>query len=491
MRKSLFQSAFGDGVSDGSPLSTMNDLTSQLGGALGGDAQKYIQQGQQLFNGAQQASHGDYSGLVSAIGGIINDLPPSQFRAVVNDTIGIIGAAAKGEEIGSQFGAYGAIAGAAIGAVVEVIQDILSSPPPPPQGDTYRSSADQIIFPATPNAAPYSVIPGQSNVTPRGDADSIFYQLSTDKDWALQFAFGITWIRPLGATGGNQDAAWALAQWYVALDAVSQAHALNPANKPSQDLIVRAKQAELKAGQACGGPGPAKEALKLLESWYGKLGSWKTVIPFGQNWQASASQALKDAYGSLTSAWGGGGHNDGVTAGAPAIVMNEFLAKPLDYLYYPIPVKWNGSDLVAVPAGDVPTAIMMSADLWLCALAELAVGKAHDLVALHLMTGGAWLYASSQKIDLVANPQANQKPHENTMRIIGIISAKIKADPKRIAAMKAKGIHTSASKHLTLQGISGTLESGHVSHGKKSHLWLWLLGLVGAGGAIHYATKDK
>ena len=500
-RKSVFgldisaaTSAASSAVADpGSLASSVQGITSQIGAQLGGSAQQAIAQGQALFNGAQAASHGDYSGLVSAVGGIINDLPPSEFRTVVADTIGIVGAAAKGEEIGAQYGgAYGAIAGAAIGAVIQVVEDILSSPPPPPQGDIYRSGADQICFPPTPNGAPYSVIPGQSNVTPRGNADSIFWQLSTDKDWALQFAFGVTWVRPLGPTGGSQQAAWSLAQWYAATDSVTLANALNPANKPDPNLVIAAKKTALQAGLSLGGPDPAAAAMALLESWYGRRSSFQTLVPFSP--KSPGSSAVQSAYGSLKGAWGGGGHNDGVTQGAPGIVAAEFNSKPLDYLYYPILAKWNGSDLASLTPGDQPTAVMMSADTLLLGLSELASQNTHDLVALHYVLGLAWLWKSSRKIDLLSNPNADQNPHPNFMRVAGIIAAKIKADPKRIASVKAaRAAKAASSKTAGSLHAAALTPAGHVGHGSVSlsRTLSWMLAAGAGVGLAAVALRKK
>ena len=427
-----------------------------------------IDDGTSLVNSAEGASGGNYSGMITAASGLVNDLPSGDIRNAVSDVVGIAEDGLKGAAIGGMFGPWGAAIGAAIGAVIGVIEDLFSSAPPVPQGDTYRPSADRAIFPGTTRGAPFSVLPGLSNGTPRAYPDNIFYELDSDKESVYNnFDYGVTWSRPVGATDKSQADAWALARWFTANSGPSLLKR-SPANIAARNL------ARFDAETALGGPGPAAKMMARLESLYGRADSFGRIVPW----------------------------HIGDRMGDPRRAALVFDAEILDYLYYPILVVWDGGTYRQINKGGSTrnfTDVILSADTFLLAVAENVTVGNPDLVILHTLLGYAWVMNRYRERDLMVNPQIGlmeRAPNSNLMRLIGIISGKIKADAARKASVatlkwkKAAGLSGPSWIDTHAAGVS--LQTTRTYHaGGTSKFGYWAVGAVAAAGGVWLLTKSR
>ena len=440
------------------------------------NSQALIAQGQSLYDSADAVSGGDYSGLMAGVGGLISDLPAGAVQTAANDVLNIVGSAAKGMALGAAFGPYGAAVGAAIGAVVGIVEDIFSTPPPVPQGDTFRGLGDQYVFPANPDPAyQYGVTPMMNGRNPRCDSSSHFWQVAGDGAWSVLFGFSTTWVRPPGGTPQSQAAAWALLQWYVAADSVSQANARGDSGR-SAALAQALAGAKLRAGTALGGDDIAARAFALLESWIGKCGKYSTLAPFSPSTPTALVQAYAKVVGGENQAWRG---MSGAASGQDVTtVAKVFAACPLDYLYYPVLAKYDDSNnLVKLGSGDSPQTVALCADTIALGLGELAVLGAHDLVALHFVFGHEWLYQRGVKTDRINNPSLPTEHHPNFMRIAAIISRKVKA------AMRVHKANRKAGENI----VHGALAH---PRGTSPAFWLLLAGLVGGGVLLAKGAKS-
>jgi hypothetical protein len=403
-------------------------VMGQVEKAVGSNPVGDITQGTKLFNQGEDMSGGNYAGLLSAVGSLVSDLPPGPASEVLAAIVTIGEDAAMGAAIGSAIAPYGTVIGAVVGTLIGGVQSILDIPPIPPQAD-FRPSWMQMIFPGTANGANYSVIPGIANHHPRTDKDSIFYQLPSGSDWAQSFNFGIGWTRPPKASSVSQAAGWALAQWYVGVDSVTLAHAQNPksaldkAGIPARAKLIQ--QSKYNCATQMQSTVAAERAYKKLCSWYGEPGLFPTMLPDLDNSKIPLPPKLGAAWKSLKGAYGGGGSNNGVTPGAPAVVMDFFQKCPADRLYYPVYTHWDGN-MDAYSNAKNATAVYSLADTVLLSLAEAAALDLNDALALHMMLGMAHIWYRTQRSQMIVDPTIVPTHHPNLMRVIGIISRRVK-----------------------------------------------------------------
>ena len=414
--------------------------------------QKYVDQGASIANAAEGASQGNYAGMIAAAGGLVNDLPPSTIRTVVSDILVIAEYTAMGAAIGSAMAPYGTAIGAVIGSIIGIFEDIFGNPPVI-QND-FRGTSQQMVFPAaSKKGAPYSFVPGSDNRNPRDQPDSIFYTLDgvapnptlgpiTNMAIAEDFGFSVSYVRPPRTNAHSQNMGWLLAQVYTGTDDVSRMNALAPSPPAQRDpggLAARQKQlamAQQMLETALGGPAPAKAALLRLQGWYGSIRGWGTALP-------SVLQATQ---------------NITFPNNQPG-KMKFFRDHPLDYLYYPQYASWNGSVYSysdPVNASDV----YLTVDPLLMALAELAVLDASDLIALHYVMGLVWLWNRGLKQDHITNPKIDMSPHRNFLRVIGLISERVRNTMKAIRATpQGAAFHAKKAAALANHGLrNGTVQ---------------------------------
>jgi hypothetical protein len=415
----------------------MQEAETAIVAMIPGKAQKYTQQGVSLVNGAEEASEGNYGGMISAAQGIIDDLPDTAIRQGVDDVLHVAETAALGATIGGTLGPYGAAAGAIIGAIVGIVQDIIGLGPPVTQGDMRPSSA-RMVFPSVPKGTAYSVVPGAANRNPRDQSDSIFYTLDgvplsaggpniTNQAIAEDFTVGITWIHPPKSTAATKNQAWLLAQVYLGTDDVTLAHALNP-NGPNkgklQPLAQNVQEAVQSLTTSLGGPTLLQFMIKRVEQWYGSRKGWSTILP-----------------SSLTLPMTKTDDKNPKNAAAPfqPARMAFFQTHSLDSLYYPQYASWDG-------ANYNPTDIPNATDIFLCAdptfllECECAILKYNDLAMLHMLMGKAWLWNRGLEQDKVKTPGMDMSKHRNLMRCIGLLHERVKNTVRMHKRIKNKAI---------------------------------------------------
>lgn len=457
---------------------------SQIAPTVDAEANGLIAQGQHLYDTASAASGGDYAGLMGAVGALVNDLPAGAVASAAHDIMNVVGSAAQGAALGATFGPYGAAIGAAVGAVVGMIEDAFSSPPPPPPQGECRSTADQLCFPAVAKGTALSVVPGMACDNPRRAPGSLWYQVDGDgTTQSTNYAFAVSWMRPPNATPTTQAAAWYLAQWFVAsLSANSGA------------LCTTGAVARSNAGTAMGGDDVAARAFDRLAGWYGRRFSkcppWSPedlqgAVRGAGGWQGAFGAFAKVQTRMLVSlkgvllAFGGWEAVHRVsptpTVADIAAVTTRFTAYPLDFLYYPIPVSFNDTpDMGPVPVGGIPEGVLMCADTLLLGLAELAVQQAHDVVALHYVMGLAWLWKRTKATAALTDPTVTQAHHPNFVRVIGVISRKIRVEMGK-GPMKVGVLTPSASTGRLLPMGS----------------WWLLAGMLIVSGGLLLRREDK
>ena len=453
-------------------------------------AESYITEGQSLFQGAEQAASdaggSSFTGVMAATGALLQALPPGAVRSAVQDILQVAGGAAAGATAGSIVPGIGTAIGAAVGAVVSVFEELFSSDPPTPQGE-YRWSAQAMCFPALADSTKWTmtVLPGVANLNPRGRLGSIFYQianeadpnLTPDTDWCQLFGFRVGWIKGRSSTPLSVQAGWYLAYLFTSKH--------SPSLKSLSGQALQQKMANIAIAQNqlanLLGPTVAARAMRKLEDWYGR--SFSAEVPFGRfnsgynrptNYAPGGlytKGAIAD-YAALCSAWGGGGHNDGVPMGACGSVEAIFRSLPLDYTYYPVFTRWDGSEHVASDPIHA-TAVFLTPDTLLLGLAELAAQDAHDVVALHYVMALAHLWKVHQFNDVQkalstgADPSFKNTvaPHPNFMRVLGRIS-------RLIQNARKAGVHGDCNLHGP--GFAGTLPPS--THGAfmtpEHHAWI-------------------
>jgi hypothetical protein len=453
-------------------------------------AESYITEGQSLFQGAEQAASdaggSSFTGVMAATGALLQALPSGAVRSAVQDILQVAGGAAAGATAGSIVPGIGTAIGAAVGAVVSVFEELFSSDPPTPQGE-YRWSAQAMCFPALADSTKWTmtVLPGVANLNPRGRLGSIFYQianeadpnLTPDTDWCQLFGFRVGWIKGRSSTPLSVQAGWYLAYLFTSKHSPSLESLSGQAlqQKMANIAIAQNQLANLL------GPTVAARAMRKLEDWYGR--SFSAEVPFGRfnsgynrptNYAPGGlytKGAIAD-YAALCSAWGGGGHNDGVPMGACGSVEAIFRSLPLDYTYYPVFTRWDGSEHVASDPIHA-TAVFLTPDTLLLGLAELAAQDAHDVVALHYVMALAHLWKVHQFNDVQkalstgADPSFKNTvaPHPNFMRVLGRIS-------RLIQNARKAGVHGDCNLHGP--GFAGTLPPS--THGAfmtpEHHAWI-------------------
>jgi hypothetical protein len=434
----LLNQAQSAGSSSGMPsTSTIDSAASSAGLPAGaGEAvsliesmvpandQKYVAQGQALFTAADKASQGDYSGLAAAAEGIVNDFPPGVVRAAVDDVLNVASDASKGAAMGAILGPYGTVVGAVIGAIVGIVEDIFGSTPPTPQGE-FRGSAQQAVFPAVPKGTGFSVVPGADNRNPRDEPDSIFYTtdgvpltpggpLNTDGNIGEDFTFAVTWVHPPKSTAASQMNAWLLAQVYFGTDDVSLAHAMRVGS--ASDLAARRQRVELARqmlGTSLGGDTLVTAALKRFEGWYGGRRGWPTQLA------ADVQKA-----GNIT------------FPGNQPAKMAFFQKYIVDYLYYPQYASWNGSTYSFSDPKNA-TDVYLTVDPTALMVAEGAVLGMSNLGMMHMILGKMWLWNRFMKQDAITNPLIDTSHHRNFLRILGLISEKVRNDLRLQKATRA------------------------------------------------------
>ena len=459
----------------------------------------FIAQGQGLFENAESMaenlSNGSFSGTMTALGGLINDLPAGDVKTALADlaTVGL--GAASGAAMGSAiWPGIGTAVGAAVGAIVGVFEDIFSSEPPMPQGE-YRWSAEASSFPAVSDSSLFgcTVLPGAVNYNPRGVVDAIFYQLSDeadpnlipDSDWHLDYSFRIGWISGKGSTTQTRLAGWYLA--YLQSARESKTLSLCSAQVRTQkeaNIKIAQNQLESLVGKA-----GAARAMRLLDDWYGH--GFDMRVPFSRlmsryNLPSSylpippmvaANGRVIQAFQNALSAWGCQGSTDGVPPMNAVLVKKVFDEYPMDYSYFPVYTYWNGSEHARSNPRNA-TACYLTPDTLRLGLAELACEGAADVVALHYVMGLAHNWKLHQKNDLLKNlgstgdPSCDPsfksavKPHPNFMRVLGRIATKMKAAKTNLAPATASyenpsvfGLQTATGRGILSQSQEPTMRT--------------------------------
>lgn len=432
-------------------------------------AQKYVAQGEALVNAADEASKGDYSGLIAAAEGIVNDFPPGDVRQAVDDVLNIAGSAAKGEEIGQMLGPYGAIVGTIVGAIVGFVEDIFSSPPPVIQND-FRNTGDTMIFPGVAKGTMYSLVPGAANRNPRDQNDSIFYTLDgvplttvsgnvTNQNIAEDFGFGVSYLSPPKSTPSSKYMAWLLAQVYIGTDSVTLANALAPANKNKDPNGLPARSEDVKSarlilGTLLGGPTYVEVMVKRVEQLYGARAGWDTTLP------SSLPQP--------------------VTKAIPTKAFYQ--AHMLDWLYYPVYVCWNGS-VYNFCQPSAASDVFLCVDPSLLQICECAILRHNDVVVLHMVMAKIWLRKRGLLQDAVKMPGLDVLPHPNFSRIVGLISERLRNTLRM--HRKARGITGGGSLKREL---ANSRKAGFAKPGRGISLF-WL----SVGGYLIYRgfRRDK
>lgn len=496
---------------------------------FGFDPQNYINQGQALFSKSNTLANGDFSGMLGAASGIVQDLPQGDVQSAVSKVLGAASAMAAGAAAGAVIGPEGAAVGAVIGALISAIENIGASPPPPsPIGDVFRGTADRVLFPsADPTQDPNTVYPGMINTIPRLDVyhlawdSAVVQMIGSTPASEPKYSFGISWIRPPQGTPATKLAAYYLAQAYAATNAVGKAlidGTLLPqdfinamrgmgATLKAQDLANRAAQAVQNALIAMGGADKLEKAMAFVYRWYGDQNSFPTKYYLGSNnrdWQLiNTIQGMLEQSELNPGAFGWDRifntlNSSQAQMSAATVRMMAILDKAewmLDWLYYPMVIGWGqgGTAYAPQPASDTIAqgAIAFNADTTLHQICEqsamkvMGIAPVNDYSVLHTMLGNAWLWMQWTKSDSITNrsmPGANLQPHKNTMRVIGVIQSRIAAD------RKAKLHPHLLTKHHKSDTLRGT--SGHTPRDSRSG-WKWVLAALGAFGVVKILTRDN
>jgi len=519
-RRSLYEAAFGDSGDSlpGNPvpplpkgkgalpaISTALSALQSVGPLSNSisSASQAVSQGQNIFNAASDAAGGEYSGMAAAAQGLVGDLPPGQITSLLEDVVGVAAGAASGFAMGETIGniinippftqVIGGEAGLIIGTGVAIVEeawplfkqdgynpfkfigsllgmvaDIFSTPKTPQQD--YRYLRDKICFPACNPNSPDGVVAGRQafGASPAGNprlaANSTGYQMPSGPTSGPSgpFAFMITWPKlKKKSTAKSRGAAMVLANFYTIPFSQKLGHATNQAITWSQ------------VTQALGGEVPARAALARLTNWFGPVSHFSASIPFPTGNPPGVPSSFQNTPASVD------------------FVIQENEARPLDYLYYPVPTNWTGKTMQ--PCAHVSeTDVMMSADTWLLMLAEMAVLKMSSLAAFHQTLQYAHFWHQANLIDAKKDTGLSIKHHPNLMRILGYTSAQVR---KELAASKISSkkntsqVLTSGTKSATV----GSRVTGQGSHSSKnkSSFWNWALALGAVSGIALWSRKSK
>jgi hypothetical protein len=471
-----------------------------------------IAQGQTLYNAANQAAGGDYSGIAVAASGLLADLPSGQIRTALSELASVGEGAAAGAAVGSIIPGWGTAIGAVVGAIAGAIEGAVGGAPPVFANDP-RSTAEKYVFPSDVPTSAYAVQPLEvvhprtGTISAGGQAGAPhglpFYQLFTDPYWNFSFAFGVTWFRPPNGTPNTKQAAWNLTQWWVGANMVSLAYAMNPKFTPPADWTQRINQARVLTGTLLGGDNIALQAFRLLSSWYGQ--TFSLADPNVQDNEIVSRNAFPPLVQWTRYHAGASLVEGNPPPGNPALVatlLGITRICPLDFLYYAIGVRWDKDSLQFVR--DVPsnqTGVVFCADTNVIGLAELACMKGSDQNALHFQLGKLWMMDRGDKTDAILWPTSPSNPtaRANTERLVGIISQKIRGTtkaPKHLPTpyRASKVVSTPYRANRIVPVLSSKIGRHSVSSAArssphhKSLLW-WGIGAAVAG--IYLLGRDK
>lgn len=481
-----------------------------------------ISQGSSLFDAATAASGGDYSAVASAAQSLASDLPPGTATDFIKDVAEVVGAAAAGAGIGQTIGSavpvfgtiIGAEAGAVIGAGVQIVREawpmlvaddgnvfkfagqivgsiiqIFTGSQANPQPD-YRYLRERMCFPAIPlipnNSSVtgdgyYGVVPGTVNANPRTKPNSTFYQTQAgpNQNWSLEFNFLITWLPSNGkgkaSTRLSRAAAWALAQYYCRSFSKRLGHDVSKA--VSWETVVAAFAASypgmaMRPDHAKTAPQRAAKALAKVYAWYGDPALFNTTIPFAST--QGVPQNVQN-------------NQQGVAA-----LIQEFRAHPLDYLYYPVPVKHDLDNKVFVPCKPSDrTDVFLSPDTTLEFLCELAYFDVEHRTAFQSIVLAAHMWNKAQLTDKQKWPGIEIGPHANFMRCLGHISAAVRKSgeghmtPQQIAQYASRSRTAKPLSHVA--GDSDSTAALTTALPASTNSWtMWLLPIAGLSSAAFW-----
>jgi hypothetical protein len=453
----------------------------QLPSNLGSQAQSLANEGQSLYDAANKAAEGDYSGIAAAASALVADLPPGGVQRAVSAVAAIGEGALAGASLGSVIPGWGTAIGAAVGAIAGAISSIASGPPPTMQNDV-RSSGEQYVAPAVPNGSPYSVIPFTPGWNPRIWNDVVgrplaFFLLPTQQSYAIQvfnpwtfdFTFSTSWFRPPKATDSSKQAAWNLAIWSLGEGMVAQAWALNPKKNPGYPADISGMkqaiaQAQITAGTVLGGDNIAARARAYAERWYGtafdaspgildptintKWGGPGPNVSASQRDAAALLFSVGDIIFTFATSTSAGAFpiermiNKTLTASQVASVVQAWRTSPLDFLYYPLPVSVSGYvnavSLARPTPGQAPNAFAMVADTTCLSYYELgalvasgAFGEVSqtqsDTIALHFSLARMWMRDRGNRLDSVKYGPPFYSTFPNEARIVGRLNRLVRA----------------------------------------------------------------
>lgn len=488
-RRSLYDAAIGDDA----PSATAS-VSAGLGATASiSDPNTAIAQGEQLFNKAFSGSDGSFTGVAALASGLIADLPKGQFTTMLSKVAVIGESALAGAAIGSSVGPMGTAAGAVVGAIIGFVDDLLSSPPQPPEGE-FRTRWEKYVFPAIPNWTPTNATDVdnllmqkvcQPACWPDIRTKTVGFQVpfqgndqATNQSTMMQFNFATGWIPAPNSTPQSSGAAWFIAQAWIGQNAVSKAVITKSGNV--QAIQAVANSAYQKAITVLGSASAVSRIMAILNSWFGQN--------FSLNWNPATSGPVDIAGYYKTP-------ND--LAGFSKTAKNVNRSYPLDFIYYwspdsayngaitppvgaaryilPISIAGTQATFVAMP----DTSIIGLAEI--ACLIELGVIPAHgaDFVALHYMMALAFLWRRGQIESGPSGDRTFMEPvynNHNFMRVIGIIRAKIRIN---------SGISLNAG--LTSGGNSAIVSSRVT--GRASSWWKWLLGLMAVGGITLWSRR--
>jgi hypothetical protein len=378
----------------------------------------------------------------------------------------VAGAAATGAEIGASVAtisgpfypiagpiasAAGAVIGAGIAAIeeawplfekdgfnpIDIVGDLAGDvlnvvgldEPNPPQID-FRYSSEKVCFPAINPDAPYGVIPGQYAMNPRCYADSDFFELPSGHNQAhsMLFTFLVGYRQAPGTTLARQKKAWVLAQFFTATDKVTTQDQSDVLDAGTYwDALLKLMSVK-----------DATSALLLTERWYGQRKGFSTSRPYAPN----CAPPKNDNRPSTVAA-----------------MMREYAAKPLDFLYYPIPSYYDKGTLEFGPTSPAKaTDCMLVPDTSLLMVCEYAVKQCadrtiNDLEVFHAFVQLAHFWKQGRQLDAKKYKGLSTANHPNFSRCIGLIAYQMRRTAAANAAKKTAARRASSPQSSIARAV--------------------------------------
>jgi hypothetical protein len=426
--------------------------------------------------GGASAGAPEVAAIAAGAQAVVSEFPPGDGKKLASQLIQVASVAAEsvaaietGATVGAIAGLFipipgiGPVVGAVIGAVIAEtvvfvenvlpfleqdhfaelwdplapIQDLINEFQQPPQPD-YRYLSEKICFPGAadgkpgpkhsalwdqPNislaSSPYIVVPGELDWNARLEPSTLFYQTFVPPNnvpGSRSYVFGVTWPKIHGSTVASRNQAWLLAGFVLQEFAKKLGHTAPSAVIPRSEFVGM-----------MGGELRASKALAKFLSWYGPPDSFSTTIPFAST-QGHPQGAFLDI-----SPMGIGSRID------------EFEAHPLDYLYYPIPVRYDSGAKLFFPTNlSQETDVFCTPDTTALWVAEMAALDMPTEAVFHFAVQQQRLFVESRKKDAAKLPGLSTDPHRNFARVIGRTSKLLKVKYRKLPKSKRTVVAGSA-----------------------------------------------